>query len=220
MTDIFTEVEEDLRREKAKRLWDRYGWIATTLVVAIVLGTGAFQGWRWYEAREAAAAADRFLAATRAAEANDTEGALAGLAPLASSGPGGYRLLARMQEAGLRARAGEREAAIRLWEGIAADAATPSPYRDLAVLLSVLHSIDVGDAAAMTARLVPLDRPDGAFRYSARELLAAIAVKQGERERAITILRGLAAAEDAPNALRSRAAETLGALGSPAPAGS
>lgn len=220
MTDIFTEVEEDLRREKAKRLWDRYGWIATTLVVAIVLGTGAFQGWRWYQAREAAAAAERFLAATRAAEANNTEAALADLAPLAQSGPGGYRLLARLQEAGLRARAGEREAAIRLWEGIAADSSTPAPYRDLALLLSVLHSIDGGDPAALTARLMPLDRPDGAFRYSARELLAAIAMKQGERDRAITILRALAAAEDAPTALRNRAAETLGALGSPAQAGS
>lgn len=220
MTDIFTEVEEDLRREKAKRLWDRYGWIATTLVVAVVLGTAAFQGWRWYQAREAAAAAERFLAATRAAEANDTEAAIAGLVPLAQSGPGGYRLLARLQEAGLRARAGEREAAIRLWDGIAADTATPAPYRDLAVLLAVLHGIDGGDAAALTARLIPLDRPDGAFRHSARELLAVIAVKQGERDRAITILRGLAAAEDAPQAMRTRAAETLGALGSPAQAGS
>lgn len=220
MTDIFTEVEEDLRRERAKRLWDRYGWIATAAVLLVVLGTAAWQGWKWYEAREAAAAATRYLAAVRAAEGGDQAAAAAAFASLTRDAPAGYRLLARFHEAAARARAGERDIAIGLWDQLAADAATPQPYRDLATLMSVLHQLDGGDPAALSSRLAPLERADGPFRFSARELQAALAERQGQRERAVTILRGLAEASDAPVALRARASETLGALTGTAPAGS
>jgi hypothetical protein len=220
LTDIFTEVEEDLRRERAKRLWDRYGWIATAALLLVVLGTAGWQGWKWYQAREAAAAATRYLAAMQAAEANRTAEAAGDFATLLRDAPSGYRLLARFQEAAARARAGERDIALAMWDQLAADGATPQPYRDLAALMSVLHQADTGDPAALSARLAGLDRPDGAFRFSARELQAVLAERQGQRERAVSILRSLAEAPDAPMAMRSRAAETLGALTGATPAGS
>lgn len=209
MTDIFTEVEEDLRRERAKRLWDRYGWLVTAVLLLAVAGTGGFQAWRWYEAREAAAASTRYLAAVRAAEEQRPGPALEGFAAVIQDAPAGYRMLARFQEAALHARAGDRETALALWTQIEREGATPEPYRELATLLSVMHQIDDGEPAALAGRLAPLDRPDGPFRFSARELQAALAKRQQDRARATAILRSLAEAADAPQALRSRAAEAL-----------
>jgi len=212
LADIFTEVEEDLRRERAKRLWDRYGWIVTAVLLLAVTGTGGFQAWKWYEARKAAEASSRYLAAVRAVEEDRTGPAMEGFAGVIQDAPAGYRLLARFQEAALHARGGQRETAIALWTQMERDGATPQPYRELATLLSVMHQIDTGDPAALAARLAPLDRPDGAFRFSARELQAALADRQQDRARAVTILRSLAEAEDAPNALRNRASEALSSL--------
>jgi len=220
VVDIFTEVEEDLRRERAKQLWNRYGWIVTLALLLVVAGTAGFQAWRWYEAREAAAASDRYLAAIRAAEASQPEAAIADVTRLAREAPSGYRLLARFQEAALRAGAGERDIAIALWDQLAADPATPQPWRDLAALTAILHQIDSGDPAALSARLTTLDRPDAPFRHSARELQALLAERQGQRDRAVAILRGLAEEPEAPQAMRARAAEMLGALTGAAPAGS
>lgn len=220
MTDIFTEVQEDLRRERAKRLWDRYGWIVTAVVVLAVMGTGGFQAWRWYEAREAANASTRYLAAVRAVEEDRAAPAMEGFAGLVQDAPVGYRLLARFQEAALHARAGQTETALALWAQIERETTTPEPYRELATLMSVMHQVDTGDAAALSARLAPLDRPDGAFRFSARELQAALAERQQDRARATAILRSLAEAADAPVALRSRASEALTALSSDRASGS
>ena len=220
MTDIFTEVEEELRRERVKRLWERYGWVATAALLLLVVGIAAWQGLRWYEAREAAEASARYLAAMRAAEANDMAAAASAFASLGKESPQGYRLLARFQEAAARARSGEREVALAIWDRLAADSATPQPYRDLASLLWVLHQVDDGDPASLSARLSSLDRPDGAFRFSARELEALLAERQGQRERAVALLRGLAEAADAPLAMRARASEALGALTGSASAGS
>lgn len=220
MTDIFTEVEEDLRRERAKRLWDRYGWIVTVVLVLAVAGTGGFQAWRWYEAREAANASARYLAAARAVEDERAGPALEGFAGLVQNAPAGYRLLARFQEAALHARAGQTETALALWAQIERESGTPEPYRELATLMSVMHQVDSGDPAALSARLTPLDRPDGTFRFSARELQAALAERQQDRAHATAILRSLAEAADAPVALRSRASEALTALSSDRASGS
>lgn len=220
MTDIFTEVEEDLRRERAKRLWEKYGWVVTAILLVIVAGTGGYQGWRWYEARVAAEASSRYLAAVRAAEEGRGAPAIEGFAGLIHESPPGYRLLAQFQEAALQARAGQPEAAIALWDRIERDSATPQAYRELATLLAVMHQLDSGEPAVLAGRLAPLDRPDGAFRFSARELQAALAERERDRPRAIAILRALADAADAPLALRSRASEALTAIGAERASGS
>ena len=43
MADIFNEVEQDLRREQMKRLWDRIGIYVIAVAVLVVAITG---GWR------------------------------------------------------------------------------------------------------------------------------------------------------------------------------
>ncbi len=45
MSDIFREVDEDLRREQFKRLWDRFGTYVIGLAVLIVVVTAGYRGW-------------------------------------------------------------------------------------------------------------------------------------------------------------------------------
>ena len=46
MADIFQEVDEEVRREQLKKLWDRYGLLVVILAILIVAGVGA---WRFYQ---------------------------------------------------------------------------------------------------------------------------------------------------------------------------
>ena len=46
MADIFHEVDEEVRRERLQKLWDRYSIYLIALAVLIVAGIGA---WRGYE---------------------------------------------------------------------------------------------------------------------------------------------------------------------------
>ncbi len=86
-------------------------------------------------------------------------------------------------------------------------------YRDLAVVLLVLHQMADGDAAVLEQRLQPITAPGNAWRYSALELAAALAERQGQRARAVELLKQLADDLDVPDGIRARAAETLKALG-------
>ena len=46
MSDIFQEVEEDVRREHYEALWKQYGHYALALAVLLIIGVA---GWQWYQ---------------------------------------------------------------------------------------------------------------------------------------------------------------------------
>ena len=54
MSDIFHEVDEEVRREQLKKLWERYQNYVVALAIAAVLGVGGWRAWDWWEAKKAA----------------------------------------------------------------------------------------------------------------------------------------------------------------------
>jgi len=207
LPDIFDEVAEDLRAERARRLWKRYGTLVLGVLVLVLAGIGAHQSWRWYEAREAEKAAIAFMAAHRAAEAEGADlKAMAQRFEEASRGvPAGYRDLARLRAAALKAETGDLAEALRLYDAIAADSSADPLYRDLASLLWVIRSLDQGDLAMLAARITPLTRPESAWNASAREVAGLIALRAGRREEARQAFQALAADVTAPRGVRERA---------------
>lgn len=213
MPDIFDEVEEDLRAERMKRLLARYGGLLTGFMLLVVGGVAGWQGWRWYEDRGAAAAAGAFLAAADAASAEgaDLKAAADRFAGVSAEAPPGYRILARLREAALRAEAGDGPGAVALYDRIATDAAVEPMYRELATTLWALHALDTGDAGMIEARLAPLAA--GPWRATVQEIRALAAVKRGATEEARRSLTALVSDAQAPQALRERASRLLAGLG-------
>ena len=68
MVDIFDEVDEELRAERAQALLKRYGGVIVAAVLLIVAAAAGWQGWRWYQARQDQAAAAEYLTAMTLAE--------------------------------------------------------------------------------------------------------------------------------------------------------
>ncbi|WP_198373754.1 tetratricopeptide repeat protein, partial [Roseomonas rosulenta] len=161
MPDIFDEVEEDLRAERAARLWKRFAAPLIGALVLVIAGVAGWQGWQWYEGRQRDAAAAAFLAAHRAAEAEgaDLPAMGARFEAMAPGSPAGYRTIALLRAAALKAETGDRDGALALYDRVASDTAADPLYRDLASLMWVLRSIDSGDPAVLAARIAPLARP-------------------------------------------------------------
>ena len=68
MSDIFREVDEEIRHERYKRLWDRFGPYLIAVALLIVVGTAAYRGWVYWRETEAQASGDVFVQAVRLAE--------------------------------------------------------------------------------------------------------------------------------------------------------
>lgn len=214
LPDIFDEVQEDLRAERARRFWARFGTPIIGALLLALAGIGGWQGWQWYEARERQSAALAFLSIHRAAEAEGADLAALGgrFATLAAESPAGYRAVATLRAAALKAETGDREGALALYDGLANDTGAEPLYRDLATLLWVLRSLDSADTAVLAQRIAPLARPDQPWNASARELSALIALRAGQRDEARQALEALAADVTAPRGIRDRAGRIASGL--------
>jgi hypothetical protein len=209
--EFVREVEEDLRRDYYQRLWDQYGRYAVAAAVVLVLAVAAFVFWRDWQLRQREAASLRLAEALVNAEANPEQAANA-LGALASDSRPGFAALARLNEAALLMRKGDREGALRVYDALANDAGSDAVLRDLGTLLGVMHRIDDGDPQALTQRLASLQQPDNPWHHAALELAAVLAAKSGDKARATELYRKLADDPDAPADIRARAAEMLAAL--------
>ena len=220
MVDIFDEVDEELRADKAQAFMRRYGFLLVAGAVAIVVGVGGYKAWRWYDARQDQAAAVEYLTAMTQAdataagssEANRAAG-IAAFAQLAARAPTGYATLARLREAALKADAGDLQGAAALWDGVAGNTAADPLLRDLANLLWAQHLLDSGDPSLLEARLKGLATPDNPWRSLADEQLALLDLRQGRTDRAKTTLHRLAQDVTAPSGVRARANALLSRLG-------
>jgi hypothetical protein len=211
VTDIFSEVDEDLRRDNFLELWKRYGNYVIALAVAVVVGTGAYVAYeRYTESHRLQRGAEFFAAADQIGQ-GDNAAAISAFATVAQSNDG-YGILAKFRMATLKTRANDEPGAVAIYDAIAGDSGIPAAFRDLATILAATHSLDKADPAALIARLQPLTADGSAWRYSARELTGLLAHRANDDARAKEIFAKLTDDRDAPTAVRARAAEILASL--------
>lgn len=210
MADIFREVEEDLRRDQAAKLWKRYGRYVIAAALLVILAVAGYEAWRAYDSDRREQLADDFAAAKTLAESGDRSAAIEAFAAVGSPGQSGYGTLAAFERAQLLADSGDVEGARALWNEIAEGGR--APFAPVATLLAVSSEIDGGDAAALNGRLDLLKTNFPAYRPLALELQALLALRQGDSETARLHLTAIADDLTAPQGLRARASELLQAL--------
>ena len=204
MTDIFNEVDEEVRREQLKRLWERYGIYLVALCVFIVVGVGAWRGYEWWQGKQAAQSGAAFEQAVALAEAGKHQESEAGFARLAGVGTAGYRVLARLRQAAELAPT-DRTAAIKAYDEIAADRNAGQVIQDLAAVRAGYLLVDTAPYAELLTRLEPLTANDRTFRHTAREILALSAWKAGDITAARKWTDMIMADPQTPAGTRSRA---------------
>jgi hypothetical protein len=204
VVDIFQEVDEEVRRERLKKLWQRYGNLVIAACFLIVAGVGGWRGYEYWQAKKAGETGTAYEQAVTLAEAGKHKQADAAFAKIAQSGTAGYRVLARLREAAELAQT-DKSAAIKAYDALAADNGAGQVIEDLAAVRAALLLVDTAPYAQMRARLEPLTGPDRPFRYTARELLALAAWKSGDVEAARKWTDMIMADPATPAGTRSRA---------------
>ena len=212
MADIFQEVEEDLRRDKAAEWWKRYSLFIYIAAAAIVIAVAGYKGWQAYDEKLRGERSDSYAEALALIEGGDTERARQVLGALSDPAGDGYPLMAALTEARLAAESGDTAAATQILQQIANDSSSGASMKQLAALQLVLLKIDEADPAVLRGDLRPLAAPDAPYRFTALELLAILALREGDTVAAREHLIQITDDPAAPTSSRSRAAELLASL--------
>jgi hypothetical protein len=212
MADIFREIDEEVRRDRAIQFWRKYQYFFIALAVLIVAAAGA---WRYYDTRkraEAEAAGARYESALQLARTDKVKEADAIFSDLAAKGPAGYAVLSRFRKAADLGKS-DKAAAVALYESLVNDASIGPVLQDVARLRAAMLRIDDADAQEIKNRLDPLTRTAGPFRNSARELLAISAMKNNDMADAAKWFDAITIDPDAPPDMRERAEQLMGLVG-------
>ena len=214
MSEIFNEIDEDLRREQFKKLWDKYSFVVIAAAILIVAGVGGWRGYQYLEAKTAAEAGSAFEAAVALSEQGKKAEAEAAFTKIATEGTKGYQALARLRAAA-DAAAADPKAAAKLYDSIAADPSISVTEQDLARIRAASLVMETESYADMLKRLEAATAEGRTFRHTARELLALSAYRTNDATAARQWLDMIGNDARTPASMRSRA-EALQALLPPA----
>lgn len=212
MADIFQEVDEELRRDKATEWWKRYSLFIYAAAAVVILGVAGYKGWQAYDQKLRGERSDSYAEALTFIDSGDTAGAEALLEALSDPTADGYPLFAALTQARLAAESGDTATAEQIWRRLANDGSSGEAMKQLGALLAVLRQMDDGDPAALRGELLSLAAPEAPYRFTALELLAVLALREDDQEAAREHLIKITDDPAAPNGSRSRAAELLASL--------
>ncbi|MEG9861406.1 MAG: tetratricopeptide repeat protein [Parvularculales bacterium] len=229
MSDIFREVERDLRRERYMTLWRKYGFYVVGVVVVVALVVVAFAGvrsWTISTVQEASRQYDlavKSLEEVRREEVEATEDTIVAaretLALIAKGGPEGYRTLAQLQEAALLSETGNWEEAVHLYDMIANNRSLPLSLRNVARVRAGFVMIGKVDTQELQDRLGDVAQSGQPMRNMAREVLGLAKFLAGQTEQARSYYSSIINDPSSPSGLLERAYIMMTVLGPRAPAG-
>lgn len=204
MSEFFDEVDEEVRREQLKKLWDKYSIYIIALALLIIAAVGGWRGYQYVEQKNAAKAGAAFNRAVELSEQGKHEQAEKAFADLVTKAPYGYRLLSRFRAAAEVATR-DPKAAAKMFDDLAADSSIGAEQQELARIRAAGLLVDSATYAEMKQRLEPETVPESEFRHSARELLALSAFRVNDTSAARSWTDQILADSDTPRSLRSRA---------------
>ncbi len=210
MSELFDEVDEEVRRDQLKKLWEQYSIYIIAAAILIVAAVAGWRGYQYLEAKKAAEAGAAFDKAVELSEAKKHTEAEAAFSDLASKAPFGYRVLSRLRMAA-EVASRDPKAAAKLFDGIAADSSVGVAEQSLARIRAAQLLLESTSYPDMKARLEAAAAPGATFRHTARELLALSAWHANDSAATRQWLDLIANDGETPPSLRSRA-EALQAL--------
>jgi hypothetical protein len=210
VSELFDEVDEEVRRDQLKKLWDQYSLYIVAMALLIIAAVGGWRGYEYLEAKKAAEAGGAFNKAVALSEQNKHAEAETAFTDLAAKAPSGYRMLARFRAA---AEAANRDpkAAAKMFDDLAADRGVGAEQQALARVRAAGLLLDTTSYSDVLQRLQGETAPEATFRHAARELLALSALRANDATAARQWLDMISLDGETPPSLRSRA-EALQAL--------
>jgi hypothetical protein len=213
VSDLFEEVEEQLRSDRYRTLlFKAWPWLMGVVAAGLLAWLG---WWGWNHYREVAAnkASEEYAQGLDAMGAGRTDQAVKLFGDVAKSSDRGYKSLALMQLGGLQLNQKNTQAAVQLYDQ-AATAAPDNIVGDAARLKAAYALLDTAPRKDMEARLNPLLQDGRPYRVQAREALAFTKLMAGDLPGARGDFVVISGTLDAPDGARARAKAAIGLIDS------
>lgn len=212
MSDIFSEVDEEVRKDKSVELWNKYGKLVIGGSILIVAATASVVGWQNYQLQQAQTQGAEFRDAVTLTSENKFDEAAAQFGLLAKEGSAGYQALASLRQADAYIKAGKGAEALAIYDAIGNNTDIDQEFTALARIMAAFYQLNNGSTEEVRTRLSGLEGPESIWSATAKELLALADLKDGNIEKARTAFKALSEEAGIPLGIKTRAEQVLAAL--------
>lgn len=211
MTDLFEEVEEQLRSDRYQQFArTALPWLVGFAIVALTITLG-YWGWDSWRTSQNDKASEQYAQAMEAMGQGNEGKARELWTTVSKSQAGAYKSLSLMHLAAFAERDHKAAEAVKLLDE-AAQAAPDPVIGDAARLKSAFAVLDTAPLKDLEGRLKPLMEDGHPYRVQAREALAFAKLNAGEVASARSDFVLLSQALDAPQGVQQRAQAAIGLI--------
>lgn len=204
MTDLFREIDEEIRHDRALEIWKKYGNYFIALAVLIVAATAGYRIYDHFERQKAEALGLRFQVALEASTAGRSEDAAKEFQAIAAEGAKGYAILGRFRAASDLGTVNKPEA-IKLYDALSTDGSLPLVLQGLARLRAATLAVDDVTFDALKSRVEPLLPQGSPWAGLARELLGTKKLAANDYDAAAQYFDAIVTDDAAPDSVKQRA---------------
>lgn len=187
---LLREVDEELRRDRIRKLWRQTAPFIIGAAVAVVLLVAGYEGWSWWTESNASRSSDQFYTAATAADGTDFDAAKKALDEVIAQGSGAYPALAQFREASLLAQQGKIDEAVAAYDSLATTQ-TSTHLREVALVMGAMLLVDKGDVAAVQQRVEGSLVAESPMRNAAREVLGLTQYNAGQLDDAMKTFQSI-----------------------------
>ena len=207
MSDIFQEIDEDLRQDKAARLWKAYGKYIVALAIFIILAIASYRFIEHKNEKNREQTSELYELASETGRSGDKKAAIELLSDEMFDENIGYTIISKLKKAALAKSNNDLEGTEIVLKEIITNEDIPLYLRDLARL-----KLFASDSDNISSQLEVLIEEEGPWKFLALELKGGIQLEGGNLKEARSIFKELTDDANTPNNLRRRASEILKAL--------
>lgn len=210
-TDAFiNEVDEDIKNDNFKVLWNRYGVFVILFVLLAVSATVSYEKIRSWRIAQNQATTENYMAAAQVQE--NLENTMASLQKIASDNQGIFSDFAKLQMANVLFSQDKQEEALTALQNLADDVSAADEVRNIALIKLATYKVDTMPRAEFVAMLKPIAEANTSWSPLAQDLLAMSAIKDGDVDAARAIYENILKVKDLPEGFRAKVQDILSSL--------
>lgn len=206
------EIDEELKNEKLKKIWDKYGLFIIIFVVLAVSAAVSFETFKAWNEKRNQEFSDTYAYALNLQNQGRYAEAMEVLDKLQKSKKAVYSDIAEIQMANIMMEQNKVEEAIAILENVVKDEDFNPQMKQIATIKLASYKLDYAPSEEIQSMLAPLVRENGVWTNIAKEMLAMLAVRDGDLDRAKTLYQEISVAANTPETLKARAQDMLNVI--------
>ena len=210
-TDAFIqEIDEDVKNDNMKMLWDKYGIFVILFVVIAVSAAVSFEKIKSWKEAQHQQTTEEYMLATQLRES--PEQTLAALQQINQSNQGIFSDFAKLQIANVLFNQNKKDEALATLQNLIEDKQVNSEVKNIALIKYATYKVDELPQAEFAALLKPIIDANNSWTPLAQDLLAMSAIKDGDVDTARSIYEKILKIKDLPENFKNKVQDMLTSL--------